>query len=275
VEKKIPARSRASFNMADDMPDVEIKDASIKVESSVPIIPERAMYRNDRREGHDSIGTTEQAKEYYLAEGATGWNVGYTTWVLVQNPGDKPNDVKLTYQTAGGPVDGPAFQMPPNSRKTVRVNDTLPPDTDVSTLVRGTKPVIAERAMYWDNGTGEACHASIGLSSPHNAFMLPDGQTSEGRETWTLVQNPGKIPVEIEVSYLPEGGGKPVSFTDTLGPNSRKTYDMAEKGVAGRASVLVEVCMGGPVIAERAMYWNSRGAGTCTIGGPMSSRRAR
>ena len=68
--KTVPANSRASFNMADD---IGSKDASIKVTSDVPVIPERAMYRNNRREGHDSIGTTTPATDYYLAEGTTGY----------------------------------------------------------------------------------------------------------------------------------------------------------------------------------------------------------
>ena len=49
--------------------DIGAKDASIKVVSNIPVIPERAMYRNNRREGHDSIGTAQAASDYYLAEG--------------------------------------------------------------------------------------------------------------------------------------------------------------------------------------------------------------
>jgi len=112
------------------------------------------MYRNNRREGSDSIGTTTPAADYYLAEGATGYNVGYITYVLVQNPQNSPTNVTLTYMTQNGQVPGPSFQMPANSRKTVKVNDQLPPNSDVSTQVHGSAPIIAERAMYWDNGTG-------------------------------------------------------------------------------------------------------------------------
>ena len=49
------------------------------------------MYRNNRREGHDSIGTTTPATDYYLAEGAVGYDSGYTTYVLVQNPQSSSN----------------------------------------------------------------------------------------------------------------------------------------------------------------------------------------
>jgi hypothetical protein len=271
VTKTIPANSRKSFNMADDMPDVAIKDASIKVEASLPVIPERAMYRNNRREGHDSIGTTTPTKDYYLAEGATGYKVGYITYVLVQNPNATPTNVNLTYQTQHGKVAGPSFTMPANSRKTIRVNDQLPPGTDVSTHVHGIQPIIAERAMYWGAGTplGEACHDSIGIAAPHNTWYLPDGQTSGGYETYTLVQNPNAFGVEIILYYMTPTGTAIVIRGYGIRANSRETINMFEySGIAGRAAVFVESEMPSQkIIVERAMYWNSRGAGTDTIGG--------
>ncbi|MBN1288689.1 MAG: hypothetical protein JXA49_03525 [Actinobacteria bacterium] len=43
---------------------------------------------------------------------------------------------------------------------------------------------------------------------------------------------------------------------------------MADNGIKGRAAVLVESkSEGKPIMVERSMYWNSRGAGTDTIGG--------
>src|SRR5659263_730154 len=83
----------------------------------------------------------------------------------------------------------------------MRVNDQLTPNTDVSTQVHGSAPIIAERSMYWDNGTGEACHDSIGMDQAHTTFYLPDGQTSGGYETWTLVQNPNASAVNVCLLY--------------------------------------------------------------------------
>ena len=263
-EKKVPANSRKSYNMADD---IGAKDASIKVTSDLPVIPERAMYRNNRREGHDSIGTTAPASNFYLAEGTTDW--GFTTYVLVQNPQDTATDVTVTYMTNSGPVPQTPFNMPANSRKTIRVNDVLP-GTDLSTQVHGSQGIIAERAMYWGEGTalGEASHDSIGLSAPHTTFYLPDGQTSDGHETYTLVMNPNDSDVTVEITYLtPEGTGN-LSFTETVTANSRKTYSMVDKGINGRAAVMVTCKTSGKkIMVERAMYWNNRGAGTDTIGG--------
>ena len=266
VTKKVPANSRRTYNMADDIGN---HDASIKVDSNIPVIPERAMYRNNRREGHDSIGTTSPANDYYLAEGTTAY--GFTTYVLVQNPNPTPANVQLVYMTPGGPVYPPAFSMPANSRKTVRVNDFLP-NTDLSTQVHADQPIIAERAMYWDSGTGEACHDSIGLDSPHKKFYLPEGETSGGTEveTWTLVQNPNNDYVEVQVSYLPNvlDRGQKHSFTDILPPNSRKTYNMADTIREGAAGIMVEsLTTGKKVMAERSMYWYGKEGGTNTIGG--------
>jgi hypothetical protein len=262
--KTVEANSRASFNMETDIGQV---DASIKVEANVPVIPERAMYRNNRREGHDSIGTTTPAKDYYLAEGTTDW--GFTTWVLVQNPNSSAATINITYMTPSGPVAQTPFTMAANSRKTVNVNGVVP-KKDVSIHVSGSQPIIAERAMYWGAGTamGEACHDSIGMNQPHMNFFLPDGETYNGTETWTLVQNPNSTAVSVEVSYLTSSGTGNMTFTQSIPANSRKSYNMGEKLPSGRAAILVKSkTPGKKIMVERSMYWHSRGAGTDTIGG--------
>ena len=259
-EKKVPANSRGTFNMADD---IGAQDSSIKVESDVPILPERSVYRNNRRQGSCSIGATSPSRSFNLAEGTTAW--GFTTYVLVQNPNDTQANVTVTYMTVGGPIGTAPFVMPPNSRKTIRVNDVLGA-LDFSVQVAADVPILSERSMYWSDSTGEACHDSIGVSAPHSVWYLPDGETSRGRETFTLVQNPNNSPATIEVSYLTPTGAGNVVFEDTVPPNSRRTYNMIDKGITGRAGVRV-VSKGGKIIVERSMYWNNRRAGTDTIGG--------
>ena len=103
---------------------------------------------------------------------------------------------------------------------------------------------------------------------PGTTWHLPDGQTSDGYETYTLVMNPNDTPVDVEITYITLTGADNVTFTDTVGANSRTTYDMISEGINGRAAVLVECkTAGARIMVERAMYWNSRGAGTDTIGG--------
>jgi hypothetical protein len=276
VQKKIPAYSRASYDMAAQ---VGACDSSVEVTSDIHVIAEGSSYRNNRREGDCSIGATTPSNDYFLGEGSTAW--GFRTFILVQNPGNDAANVTLTYMTPTGPKDQPAFTMPPLSRKTVNVNDVAGmANTDLSTQIHSDKPIVASRSMYWNGGPdlGEACHSSIGLSSPHMSFYLPDGQASGGSsanngwETYTLVANPNQKAVKVQVTYLPAGGGKAITLTDEIAAGSRKTYNMLgggkpNPGISGRASTVVKsLDEGVPIIVERSMYWNNRGAGTNTIG---------
>ena len=106
----------------------------------------------------------------------------------------------------------------------------------------------------------------------HSDFYLPDracNTASNAIETWPLVQNPNTTAVQVRVSYLPNGGSTPLSFTTTVAANSRVTYKMANKmGAFAHATVMVECLTADKKIAvERAMYWNNKGAGSDTIGG--------
>jgi hypothetical protein len=266
--RKVPGRARRTYNMAEE---IGGEDASIMVSSDRPVIAERAMYKDGRRQGHGSIGAVRPANSYFLAEGTSAW--GFTTYVLVQNPHRGEVDVEITYMTDSGPVAHPEnpIRMPGGTRKTVRVNDFLA-GRDFSTEVQGSGTIIAERAMYWDAGLGEACHASIGTAAPHHNFFLPDGQCGGGYETWTLVQNPNPGDVSVEISYLSAEGANNKSFTAVIPAGSRRTFDMSEQypGRSVRAGTVVKARSAAPgnrIIVERAMYWNSRGAGTDTIGG--------
>lgn len=267
VAKTVPAESRRSFFMADDVGNV---DASVKVTSEAPVIAERAMYRNNRREGHGSVGTTAPANDYYLAEGTTNW--GFITYVLVQNPDAEPNEVTVTYMTQAGPVADRPFIMPPNSRRTIRVNDAHP-GLDLSTKVHGSRPLIAERAMYWDSGYGEVCHDSVGLPEPHRVFYLPGGMCQPldyergypDVETYTLVQNPNDVPVDISLTYIDKG--YPVSRA--VPANSRVTFCMSDYfgGVTTESGIVVECKTGGlKIMAENANYVMQRTIGQETIG---------
>jgi hypothetical protein len=72
----------------------------------------------------------------------------------------------------------------------------------------------------------------------------------------------------VRITYLPQGGGTGATFTDEIPKASRRSYSMGDKLPSGRASILVESLDGArPILVERAMYMNNRGAGTDTIGG--------
>lgn len=271
-EKKLKANSRRSFNIGDD---IGAKDASMKVDANVPVVAERSMYveKGWRKEGHVSIGAVSPSETFFLAEGSTAW--GFTTYVLVQNPNIEGAQVTLTYMTGEGLRAQPAFTIPPNSRKTVRVNDVLP-DADFATYVHGSIPVVAERAMYRDSPNQDpsdfACHDSIGVAEPHTTFYLPDGMGETGMpwnfgDTYVLIGNPNPSEVTVEISYLTHDGLGNSTSTVNVPAYSRRTYSMSDSGIEGpRAIIVTSLTTGCKIIVEKSTYWGPPASGTCTIG---------
>ncbi len=236
----VGATSRSTLNMADY---IGAADASIKVESDSAVICERAMYRNDRREGHDSGGTPTAAADYYLAEGCTGF--GFTTYVLVQNPNHTPTDVEITYQAASGPVAGPAFTMPANSRKTINVNDTtaIPgPDPSFSTHVHGDQPHHRRAGHVLERGRRQR----PGLPRLHRPVRPPHhlvpGRRPDLRRKGDL--DPGPEPQRLRrhrAGHLHDPGwiGQRGQGRDHPG-RLPQTFNMAEhSGITGGPAIMV------------------------------------
>jgi len=254
----LPANSRKSFSVADSVPDEW--SVSTTVASDAPVVAERAMYWGNYREGHDSIGVTAPAKQWYLAEGCTNGN--FETWILVQNPNGSPANVSLTYMTPSGPVPGPKARLQPNSRQTFYAADSVPGEWSVSTMVTADQPVVTERAVYGGNrswGTD-----SVGVAAPAKQWYLAEGCTSGGFESWILVQNPNDSSAEVSLTYMTPNGEEP-GPSITLPGNSRQTFNVGDT-VPGNWEVSTKVTSDLPVVAERAMYGGNRTWGHDSIG---------
>ncbi|MBU4193794.1 MAG: S8 family serine peptidase, partial [Actinobacteria bacterium] len=260
VEKSpfsIPANSRYSINVSDDLPGEEM---SFEVVANRRVIAERSMYWDGKRGGHDSIGTNSPAREWYLGEGSTDW--GYDEYILLENPGDAAANVDITYMTPEGPDPQPAVSVPAGSRVTVHVNDELP-DRDVSAKVTADRGIVVERAMYWNNGTGKGGHCAIATPQPRQECFLAEGSTDWGFDEWILVQNPNDTEANVGVEYMTSAG---LMNRDgfTLGAGSRVSIHVNSDIPPIDTSAYVFSNL--PIIAERSMYWNSRGAGHASQG---------
>ncbi len=282
----LPAFSRRSVDVSRTVPNAW--SVSTGLTSDIPVVAERSMYLNTpaafRQAATDSIGVRGGATTWYLAEGCTGSdrNGSFETWVLVQNPGSRTATAGLTYMTPEGAVEGPTVVLPPKTRQSVNVAQTVPGSWDVSTTVRSDEPVIAERAMYWSTGScpRQAATGSVGVTAALNSWCLAEGCTGSGSEgsfeTWVLVQNPGSVPANVDITYMtPEG--RVAGPKLTLEPNTRRTVNAAET-VPGCWDVSTMVTSDRPVIVERAMYWNASGvnrqAAHDSTGLPMELERA-
>ena len=255
----VPAWSRKTVEVKRDIP---ADDVSVRVVSDLPVVVERSMYWDGRRGGHGSIGAKAPSQDWYLAEGAT--HSGFETYVLVSNPGEQQANVSLELVTTSGSGAGPVsadLVVPAGSRRTVRLND-ITPYADVSTKLHSDVPVVAERSMFWPVAGGRAGHDSIGVTAPAQETFLPEGCTGYGFETWLLVQNPGEDEAIVSVYVMMEGGESRVAEF-SLGAAERRTLRMNDF-YTGNMSIHVRSSR--PVASERAVYWNNRSGGTCSIG---------
>lgn len=245
----VPAKSRLTVKANDD---IWPTSAGIRVGSDLPVCVERAMYWNDRTEGHDSIGASQGSKTWYLAEGCTAY--GFETWIEILNPGTADANATVTYNTPSGVVAGPTVTVPPRSRRTVKVSESVPSD-DASALVTSDNPVVVERAMYWDGRRGG--HGSIGVTAPAKDWYLAEGATHSGYDTYVLVQNPGTVPanVTLEMTTTEVPGGKAGSrtFEFPLQAGTRRTLKLND--IVPGCDVATHVTSDAPVVAERSMFW--------------------
>ena len=252
----VPALSRKTIKVNDDVPP---SDVSVTLSATQPVVAERSMYWGSRRDGHDSIGTTAPANNWFMAEGSTKW--GFDTYVLVQNPSAADAKVTMTFLTENGPKPAPAMLVKAGARKTVDTR-ALIGDADFSTSVTASQGVICERSMYWNNGTGKAGHDTIGVTEPKDNCYLAEGTTLYGFETFVLIANPNDAENIVSVQYdTPHGVETGPSFT--MPPLSRVTVNV--KSDVPDSDVSIEV-MGTKIVAERAMYWHNRGGGHDSIG---------
>ena len=93
-------------------------------------------------------------------------------------------------------------------------------------------------------------------------WYLAEGSTginAQGAfESWVLVQNPGDTKAEVDLFYQTPAGEKKGPHL-SMNAHSRSTVNIADT-VPNEFSVSTRVVADNPVIAERAMYWNTPGA---------------
>ena len=235
------------------------------------VVAERAMYFNykdaegqSRAGGHASIGASDLSYSWYLPEGYTGG--AFDTFVLLMNPNDEDaTNVRVKLMK---PQDGKYYMfktsIPAGRRRTVKLDDlvwkegqenvipsSLQPaggttpapaqevrfnDTDVSTYIASDKPIVAERAMYFDYYGKAGGSNSIGAPCAAPQWYLPEGYTAGDFDTWVLAMNPSGNTVDITYTFYSNTEGfQPVSVTHAgVAPWSRDTIHVDEvPGLSG------------------------------------------
>ena len=112
------------------------------------------MYWNNKTGGHNTIGVTDTATTWYLAEGSTQTlPTNYEEWITIQNPNTTAATVNVMFMKPNGVTVNHLITVSATSRATVNAN-AIVPGADISTKVTSDIGVVVERTMYWNNKTG-------------------------------------------------------------------------------------------------------------------------
>ncbi len=156
----IPPNTRLTVNVEREDPGLADAEFSTVVTSDVPVVSERSMYwpgdAGQWVEGHNSLGLTETATKWGLAEGVVGGPLGFETFVLIGNPNASAADVQVTFLKTDGTTLVKRDFVPGNSRFNVDVR-TMAPELigqSFGAVVESLNSVgiIVERSVYWSSG---------------------------------------------------------------------------------------------------------------------------
>ena len=277
-EIAVPADSRGTVHPPDVLGrgDDAAHDFSAKVEctNGQQITAERPMYFNYNgvwTGGHDVVGATTPASAFYFAEGTCRPN--FDPYFTIQNPGSVDASVKITYMKGDATTDTQALTVIKNSRSTVVVRNKLGVGDDAahdfSAKVECTngEQIIVERPMYFNyKGAWTGGSDVVGATSPGSDFYFAEGTCRPGFEPYICIQNTDSDNASVKITYM-KGDGTTDSQTVNVAKSSRATVVVADKlGVGDDAahdfSAKVESLNKVPIVAERPMYFNYKGAWT-------------
>jgi Tol biopolymer transport system component len=264
----VPAHSRFTIDVRGEDPVLKAAEVSAKLESSAPIVVERALYANSALHtfdaGHDGAGITTPAPRWFLAEGATGF---FDEYVLIANATATKAEMKVTYLLEGNTSFSETFPVDANSRYTVdlKARDPRLAATPVSVIVESTNsvPIVVERAMWWPHGNWYEASLSAGVTSTGTKWAIAEGEQGGTfkRATYVLIANTDPTTAGTATVTLYYEDGTSAQVTQELPANSRKSVDISNQFVSAankRFAIVVE-SNGVPIVVERSLYQTVNG----------------
>ncbi len=128
----------------------EERDMAVEIVSGQPVTAERTAYFDHLgffKGGHIVPAVAGPATFTCFAEGTTG--LGSEQWIDLFNPGDEAAEVFLTYILPEGDPGHHLVTIEPHSRLSIPINDSAPFGTGLSTLVESSRPIVAERSIFF------------------------------------------------------------------------------------------------------------------------------
>jgi hypothetical protein len=275
----LPATGRLTVNVKREFPALNgaasAQVSAVVKDTATPadIVVERSMFfpltGTPYAGGTGASGVTAPATRWILAEGASGV---FSTFILIANPGVATARVTARYLKGDGSSVTENVTVEPGNRATLwpSANPALA-GQGFSTVVEADRPVVAERAMYFDDF--RSGHDALGVTAGRTSWYFAEGFTGGNPtiafETFLLIGNDNALPATVTATYFRDSGA-PVTRSYTVLPRSRfniwTDQERADDGTLLLPSTAFSVRIDSslPIVAERAVYWGPPSAGDPT-----------
>jgi autotransporter-associated beta strand protein len=260
VEKRtIAAQSRMTVHV-DQIKGLENTSASVQVVSDkrLPLVVERSMFWNaSYYGGHTATAVALPETRWIFAEGSQG--SFFDTYILIANVNAEATTATLTFLRENDAQVQHMVEIAPFARKTIHVKDVPGVVGAFGIVVDATRPVIAERAMYFATLPGKQWtggHVNTGIAAPSTTWFHAEGATGTYFNTFILLSNPQDTAAQVELRFLLDTG-EVITRKKTLAPRQRMTINPAtEDDVRLENAALSTVVQSDvPIVSERSMYW--------------------
>ncbi|MBA2355582.1 MAG: IPT/TIG domain-containing protein [Acidobacteria bacterium] len=195
----------------------------------------------------------------YFAEGAAG--DFFQTRFAVANPHDEAVPLTVTFTDTLGTATPMTLSVPARARVTIDGSNRPPLASEAfSTKFEAPRVLGVERTVSWAaGGPIYGAHSETGVAAPRTSWVLAEGATIGGFNTFYLLQNPTTTGAEVKVQYLLSTGER-IEKIHPVAPLSR-TNIWVNKDDPALASAEMSATLtsmnGVPVVVERSMYRNN------------------
>ena len=164
---------------------------------------------------HTEKATSGPATTWYFAEGSEGF---FRTFLLLANPQTTANVAHVTWLREGASAIDRTYDLAPSSRTTIAaIDDAELVNQAFGITVTFDQPGVAERAMYFGGPpVFKGGHESAGVTAPSTTWLLAEGATGDGFDTFILVSNPGSEAADVTFTFLPCSRARRASIARTV-----------------------------------------------------------
>ncbi len=254
----LPPDSRTSVFVNEVLPNAAF---SLRVESSLPIVAERSMFRFPGNAATAKPGVNAPGRTWYFADGRSFFppgqgGQGADTWLLLQNPNSTAVTATITAFSREGRTATFERVLPPTSRQSIHLNVLR----ELSTIgiygiqVQASGDIIAERSVYVHSpATGWepfGAYSTIGATRLGTAWLFPEGSTAPPFGEFIALLNPNDQTMAAHFEFM-LSSGQVVTHDVTVPPSTHFEVDVG--AVVSNAAVSTRVTTSLPSVAERIM----------------------